>query len=339
MAMVLISGISTVRAGDVSRTGTSGAPELLIPVGASGIALGEAGLIFAQGADAMYWNPAGIAHTSQSVDAMFSHMQYFGDIGVDYGAVAVQAGDFGSLGFSLKSISFGQIPVTTADYPDGTGEQFSPTYIDLAGAYSKNLSDRISVGVSATLVSERIVSTSASGVAFNFGVVYDGLAIPGLDLGIAIKNVGPDMTYGGPDLLYSAVASGSSRGATYYSVNAASFSLPSSMEIGLGYKKKLDDQNSILLAGNFVNNNASADEYGVGGQYGYNDNIFLRASYIYAPQAPIDPSTGDNSFLYDWSVGAGVHYDTGGANLAFDYAYRHQKFLESNNVITLRVGF
>jgi len=62
---------------------------------------------------------------------MFSQMSYFADINVSYGAIAVQAGEFGTLGFALKTLSFGEIPVTTQAFPDGTGELYSPSYLTL----------------------------------------------------------------------------------------------------------------------------------------------------------------------------------------------------------------
>ncbi|MFI5252306.1 MAG: PorV/PorQ family protein [Bacteroidota bacterium] len=331
--------LATAFAGNPTRTGSSGASELLIPVGARGVALGESSLMSAVGVDALYWNPAGLSRAGRSTEAMFSFMSYFADIKVNYGAIGFDAGgDIGWFGISLKSLSFGDIPVTTEDYPDGTGSTYSPTFINFGASYSKLLTDRISVGVTSTLISERIVNTSATGFGFNFGIQYFGIGIPELNLGIAVKNVGPQMTFSGSDLLRIADAQQSQRGNQYYTVQAASFTLPSMMEIGLSYHKKLDEQNSIMFGGNFQNNNSSDDVYGVGGEYSYNDNLFLRASYLTAPQAPNDP-TNTNSFLYDYSLGAGVHYDAGGADLTFDYAFRHLRFMESNNVITLKVGF
>jgi hypothetical protein len=336
MLVILIS--SGLHAGNKLRVGSAGAQELLIPVGARGIALGNSDLIFAEGAEAMYWNPAGTSRFSKDVEALFSHMQYIADINVDYGAVVVKAGDVGTFGVSLKSLSFGDIPVTTADYPDGTGQQYTPTYINASASFAKLLTDRISAGISATLISESIMSTSASGVGFNIGLQYFGLGIPELNLGIAVKNVGPNMKFSGADLLTTADATQSLRSDQNYSTEAASSQLPSLLEIGVGYSRKLDEQNSILIGGNFQNNNASDDVYGFGGEYNYDNLLFLRGSYLWAPQADND-LTGTNSYFYDYTVGAGLHHDVGGVDVAFDYAYRHVRFMSANNIITLRLGF
>src|SRR5258707_263447 len=257
----------TAFAGNHQRIGSAGAQELLIPVGARGISLGGANVIFATGPEALYWNPAGVSRMDHDVEALFSHMSYFADINIEYGALAVKAGDFGTIGVSLKSIGFGDIPVTSEDFPDGTGEIYSPTFINLAASYSKSLTDRISVGVTSTLITEKILSTSASGVAFAIGVQYYGLGIPELNLAVAVKNIGPNMTYDGPNLLRTANATQGQRGDQTYTVKAASFQLPSSMEIGVGYTRKLDEKNSLLVGGNFENNNSSDDVYALCAKY------------------------------------------------------------------------
>lgn len=327
-------------AGNNQRIGGAGAQELLIPVGARGVALGGANLIFAAGPEAIYWNPAGLSRMDHDVEAIFSHMSYFADINVEYGALAVKAGDFGTLGFSLKTIGFGDIPVTTEDFPDGTGEQYSPTFVNLNASFSKLLSDRVSVGVGTTVIAEKIMSTSASGIGFSVGIQYYGLGIPELNLAVAVKNVGPNMTFDGPNLLRSAAAAGGQRGDQNYSVKAASFQLPSSMEIGLGYTRKLDEKNNFLIGGNFQNNNSSHDVYGIGAEYSYDATLFLRGSYLTAPQAADDPADKSKStYAYDYTIGAGIRQDVGGVDITFDYAYRHIKTLSSNNIITLKLGF
>ncbi len=340
VCLVVILGmvVTTAGAANKDRIGTAGAQELLIPVGARGLALGASSMVFAQGVDALYWNPAGLGRIDRSVEAMVSQMSYIADISVTYGAIGVNAGELGALGFSLKSLSFGNIPVTTENFPDGTGEQYSPSFLNLGVTYSKLLTDRISVGLTATLVSEKIMSTSATGVALNVGIQYRNLGIQGLDLGIAIRNFGPNMTYDGTNLLRLATPQEGIRGTTYYKVQAASFELPSSMEIGVGYSRKLDDQNTVLIGAMFRNNNYQDDEYSLGGEYSFNNMFFVRGGYQFSPQTDKDP-TGSSSYIYDYTLGAGVQYEVGGLNLEFDYAYRHVRYFDGNNAVTLRVGF
>ena len=328
----------TALAGNSSRIGTGGAQELLIPGGARGLAFGSSYMAFATGTEAIFWNPAGLSRMDGNVEVLVSHMQYIADIGVDYGAVGVKAGDFGSLGFTLKSITFGDIPITTTQFPDGTGGVYSPTFITAGVTYSKLLTDRISVGFTTSLVTEKITSVSASGVAFDAAIQYKNLGYQGLNLGIAIKNVGPQMKFTGPGLLVSAISSGTNRGTQNYAVDAASFDLPSSLEIGLGYNRQFDDENSAEIGGMFRSNNYQDDEYSFGGEYNFNNLFFVRGGYTWEPQATDDP-TGARAYPWDYTFGAGVHYDFTGLSMTLDYAYRHVKYFTNNNIIALRIGF
>lgn len=340
VCLLFLIGILSVTAlaGNKSRTGTSGASELLIPVGARGVALEGADVMFLTGAEAIYYNPAGLGRIENGVEALISHMQYIADISVEYGAIGVQAGDFGVLGVSVKSLSFGSIPITTNQFPDGTGQVFSPTYLTFGVSYAKALTDRISIGTTFNLVSEKIMSTSASGFAFNVGVQYANLAVQGLDLAVVVKNIGPQMSFDGANLLYQSQSSTGVQGPQYLTVPTASFELPSTIEIGVGYQKKFDDRNSALIGGTFRNNNSSDDEYSVAGEYNFDNTFFVRGGYIFAPQADKDP-LGARGYLYDFALGAGIHYALGGVDLKFDYAYRHLKYFDGNNVLTLRFGF
>jgi hypothetical protein len=329
--------VAVADAANGSRIGTAGAQELLIPVGARGIAIGGSSMVFSSGVDAIYWNPAGLGRMSSSVEGMMSSMTYIADINVVYGAIGVQAGEFGTLGFSVKSLGFGNIPVTTADFPDGTGENYSPTYLTIGATFAKSVTDRISVGVTANMVTERILAMSASGVAFNLGIQYQNLATPGLDLGITVKNIGTNMQFAGSNLLQRAEASTGLRGTQYYNVEAASNEMPSSLEIGLGYTHKLDDKNSARVGGMFRNNNYSEDEYNLGAEYTFDNTFFVRGGYTLPGKAEKD-ALDQREYLYDLTLGLGVHYNTGGIDLSFDYAYRHMKYFDASNVVTLKLG-
>ena len=45
--------------GDESRIGTSGGNQVLVPVGARGIAMSGSDRVFSSGLESVYWNPAG----------------------------------------------------------------------------------------------------------------------------------------------------------------------------------------------------------------------------------------------------------------------------------------
>lgn len=332
LAIVLVAN-QEVYPGRGDKAGTSAAPELLIPVGARDIALGGSSSATAAGVEAIYWNPAGLSRSTMSTEAMFSHMSYIADIAVEYVAVGMNF-EFGSLGLSLKSLSFGTISITTEDNPDGTGETFSPTYVTIGLTYSRLLTDRISVGLTTNLVSERIDRVSASGVAFNAGIQYSNFAnVSGLTIGVAVKNIGPSMKFDGPGLLREADANDVLRPPSFYKIEAASDELPSIIELGIGYQYRFQEQNVFTFSTMFQNNNFSDDEYRVGLEYGYDNTLFLRGGYNLSQETVV------NSHIYGATVGGGVHYTFTGLDVSFDYAFRSVKFLSNNHVFSLKLGF
>ena len=321
-------------AGGGNRTGTGGAAQLLIPVGTTGIALAGSGIATAEGLDAIYWNPAGLAKSNRSTLVGFSHMNYIADIGVENGAVATSIEGIGTIALSLKSLSVGEIAVTTTTDPDGTGKTFKPQFITAGLTYSRRLTDRIGVGVTTNLITESLGDVSASGVGFNIGLIYDNLGdIDGLSFGIAMKNVGPQMKYDGSGLYITATGDGLKRQPGLFKIESASFELPSTFEIGFGYKPYVDKSNSIQVSADFQNNNFSGDEYKFGLEYAYAKTFYLRAGYATSPKSQSD------DYIYGLTCGAGINYAMEGLTLSVGYAYRDVKYFDANHVFELSLGF
>jgi len=330
---ILMVMVSNIFAGGGKRTGTAGASELLIPVGPRGIAMGESNLVSATGVEALFWNPAGVSHMTNNADVLFSHMSYIADIGIEYGAVAANFEGFGAIALSIKSLSIGDIPVTTTINPDGTGEIFSPTMVTAGISYSRMLTDAVSVGLTANLVSERIADVSATGVAFDFGVIYQNLAdVSGLSIGVVLKNLGTEMQYDGSGLYQFGQINGVNRPPTYYKVDAAAFEMPFNFQLAAGYSPVVDEMNSLQFTGIYQNNNFSGDEAKLGAEYGYNSMFFIRAGYQLAIQEADD-------YIYGFTAGAGIDYEIEGFGVKVDYAFRDTEFFDGNHIFALTLGF
>ncbi len=332
LLVLFIAGDAFAGRGD--KAGTSAAPELLIPVGGRYLALGGSALATATGVEAIYWNPAGLARGNVSSEAIFSHMNHIADIGVDYLALGSNFEGFGSIGFSVKSISFGDIPVTTETSPDGTGALFSPTYVTAGLTYSRLLTDRITVGITGNFISERIDRVSASGVAFDVGIQYHGFAsVGGLSFGVAVKNIGPAIQFEGSGLLRSGSTVGATRPETPVQLVAATDELPSIIELGVGYSYVPGDQHNLTFSGLFQNNNLADDEYKFGVEYGYDNTLFLRGGYSLGTETIAD------SYIFGFTAGAGINHSFGALSTSIDYAFRDTEFFEPGHVFSLKLGF
>ena len=324
--------------GNPSKRGTAGAVELLIPVGARGMAMSGAVLSDASGVDALYWNPAGLSKGvgTSGLQAMFSHTGYIADINIEYLALGLGLGEIGSIGFSLKSFSFGNILQTSEDFPDGTGATFSPNYLTLGLTYSKELTDRISIGFSGKLVNETIVRTSASGFAFDAGVIYNVGAnsmLKGLKFGVTLKNIGPNMQYDGGDLERMVIPPDSDPQAQAIplKVISQSFEMPSTFDMGISYEL-IGGPNRIVFAAGFQNSNFGDDIYRLGAEYSFSDMIFLRVG-----SAPPDGSL-DNQ-LQRMTFGGGIHIPFGNSQIAVDYAYTQVQIFDPYHTISFHFGY
>jgi hypothetical protein len=337
MALALLSATATAGGGD--RTGTSGSAQLLIPVGARGIALGSSYSAGISGLNAIYYNPAGLSASKHAAEATFSHTQSFGDMGVEYAAVGAQFQGFGHLAFSVKSISFGDIDLTDERNPDGTGATWSPTFVALGLTYSRALTDRIRAGVTGYFVSEDLYRVSASAAVFDIGVQYQGLAgMRGLSLGVTLRHLGGNMTYTGPGLTRLADESDAKRDPQLLRLEAAGFSMPTSLELSAAYAQTFADLHALTVAGSFENNNFLSDQYRIGVEYGFRNFFFLRGSYNLAGPGYND-AFGESAYQYGAAFGAGVNFETKDLAIGVDYAYRDMAIFDGNHVITINLGF
>ena len=334
LLILTVFASSSIFAGGGNRNGTAGATQLLIPVGARGVAMSGASLVGAKGLEALYWNPANLVRSETNTSVLFSQMNYIADIGVTYGAVSANIEGFGALAFSIKSLDIGDIPITTNTNPDGTGQNFTPSFVTVGVTYSRMLSDRISFGVSGNFISERLDLVSTSGIAFNVGIAYQNLAnVNGLSFAVVIKNLGPQMKYDGSGLNINAVAPDLTRPQQLYKIDAAPFELPSTLELGFGYEYALNEVNSVQLNGVFQNSNFYGDEYKLGAEYSYDNLFFVRGGYMLLPELDKEAN------IYGLTAGVGLNYNLGGVGFKFDYAFRQTDIFDDNHVFTVQLGF
>ncbi len=340
LALAALSGSLLAQTPDVQnkRIGTAAAPELLIPVGARDLAMGGSSIGTTSGIDALHYNPAGLGRLTGAAEGTVSHMSYIADINVNYGAVGINFGGFGTLGLSIKALDFGDIPMTTTDDPEGVaGRTFNPSFITLGFSYARAFTDAITAGGTIKLISENLHRVSGKGVAMDFGVQYHGVAgFKGVNLGVALKNVGPQVSFDGPGLLRLGDAADGRRPTQYYSSEAASWELPTSVEIGFAYENKFAESVSYSLNTTYANNNLALDGYRFGGELGYAmENLKLagRAGYELSDKGATDEQ------IFGPTLGFGLTYITEGLDITVDYAYRSVDLFNSNNVFSLKLGF
>ena len=332
LVLTSVTMFAVLIGGDESRIGTSGGNQVLVPVGARGIALAGSERVYSSGLESVYWNPAGLAR-SQSPTVLASSMDLFNDMGVNYFGASGNFDKLGMLGVTVKSIDMGDIPGTTVEDMDGLGGgTFKPTLTTMGVTYANSFSDRSFFGVTGKIVYESIPRATASALALDIGVQYTGLAgVDGLGLALVLNNIGTDMHYEGSGLTGQGTPED---GISDFLNREASYDkLPSTYNMSLSYSVA-----GAILGMTYTSHNFSYDELNLGGEYTLNDMFHLRAG-LTSPMLEED-SMNDGETLYSMNFGAGLKYSLYGVNLVVDYTMRNQSdTFNTSNVFSLGLVF
>lgn len=323
--------INYTYAGDPSKVGTTSGLQLLIPVGANSIALGGGVLATVDGAEAIYWNPAGMSYGKRS-EFMFNTQSYLADIKQNYFAATYHGEGIGTFGFHLQSLDFGDIEETTEDMPEGTGRTYSPVFFVAGFSFSKFLTDRIIMGITGKIISEKIMQTGGTALAIDMGIQYS--FNENMRLGVVMKNVGTKLQYEGRNLENQYMMPGSDLGSDngFFNSLAQSSNLPSLFGFSFAYKYRLSETSSIMGTAAFSNFNDYYDQVNAGIEYSYNDFFFLRGGY------KLEADNIDNQ-LYGMSLGAGMKYTVGNFKLVLDYAYQQlTDYFDAQNIFSIKIG-
>jgi hypothetical protein len=196
-------------AGNPQRAGQAGASELLINPWARTSGWGGANIAGVRGLEGIFSNVAGLAFTEKT-ELIFSQTQWL-KIGDDAVAdissfgFSQKVGESGVLGFSVMSISFGDIEITTVDLPEGGIGFYSPKFMNIGLSYAKIFSNSIYGGFTVKMISEQISNVGANGVALDAGIQYVTGTKDNLKFGISLKNVGPRMSFTGDGLSFRGI--------------------------------------------------------------------------------------------------------------------------------------
>lgn len=331
--LLAIAVASGLQARQVTKAGTTAVPLLKVDVGAHAVGMGSAYVSVVEDATAMFWNPAGLARV-QGNEAVFSHAQWFADIGMSYAAVAVNLGPLGNVGVSGQFETMDEMERTTLLEPDGTGEMFGAGSFAFTLSYARNLTDRFSIGMSGKFIHERIYHSTAKGAALDIGALFD-TQFHGMKIGMSITNYGTKMRMGGRDMETQkdpdpTVTGNNENIPAYFRTDA--FDLPLLFRVGVSVDVlKGAGKSNLILAADALHPNDDVESVNVGGEYVFDRKVSLRAGYksLFA---------GDSE--EGLSLGAGLRLPIGGRlNLALDYAYREFGRLNDIQKFTVRFGF
>ncbi|ARA94925.1 hypothetical protein AWN76_018365 [Rhodothermaceae bacterium RA] len=279
-------------------------------------AMGEAHVARARGAEALFWNPAGLALT-EGFEVTGTHIPYLVDTRISSAGLAFPLGGFGRLGMQVAYVDYGEFVETRTDLlgfnPDGTfnagltGNTFSPQAWAFGLSYGRALNDQFRIGLSGKYVYESLYdgtitftdpgsgaayNTGAGVLLFDFGLQYD-TGFRSLQLGAAVQNFGPEVAF---------VEEGFAAPLTFRLGVAANLFGPG------GLIQPYTGQR-LTVAYDLHQPNDYDQQMHLGMEYAFAEVLLLRAG---------------RKLNYDtenWTLGGGILLDLGFSDLAFDYSY------------------
>ena len=232
LAAILTPGIT--KAASVSQAGVL---FLKISPGARPSGMGEAFVALADDATATWWNPAGLAFQNASeltlMHANWLPQFHLSDLYFDFVGYVNTVEDWGTFGGNIIFMNYGDIPRTDEIGNDlGT---FSAFELATTAAYGSQVNENLGLGISIKFVYSHLSPLGAgqekgSGIASVFaldiGTLYKVPAIPKLQLGANLSNMGPKIAY---------------------IDRAQADPLPTNLKMGLAYKLLDQEYNRLTL--------------------------------------------------------------------------------------------
>ncbi|MCS7082041.1 MAG: PorV/PorQ family protein [Bacteroidetes bacterium] len=318
----------------VSKVGTTAAAFLEIGVGARAQGLGGAFVALANSAEALYWNPAGLAQLSAH-EAFLTHSRWLAELTFDYLGVALRLDPWGTLGVSVTRLGMPEMLVRTEDRPEGTGEWFGASDLAVGLSYGRPITDRFSIGFTVKYIEQRIWHTSAVGFAADLGTQFRTDFFGGLVIGASITNFGTDMRLSGRDLRVFVDPDPRQLGNNSRipaNLETEAWSLPVHFQVGVATTALRTPFHRLSLAADAVYPSSNYQSLNGGLEYSFRDRLWLRLGYQNALLRD-----GEGGFSWGLGLLQPLPYPRGRARI--DYAYRAFGRLGAVHVLSLGVSF
>lgn len=278
--LIGLASVSNLSAGNPDRVGSAGADQLLINPWVKSSGWGGANSASVMGLESLYGNVAGLAFVDKT-ELIFARTSWIADIPINSFGFAQRMSESSVLALAITSISIADIDRTTELLPDGGLGTYNISATNLNLGYSKTFSNSIYGGFAIKAIVEGTTDVTASGIALDAGIQYVTGSKKHVKFGIALKNVGPTMVYGGDGLSFRGNAPDGDDYSMTINQRSDNFELPSLLNIGLSYDfaTVLPENHRLSSAATFTSNSFKNDQYRLGLEYSFRELITLRGGY------------------------------------------------------------
>ncbi len=315
LLLILQVMILPLRGEQKDKTGTTGFVFLKIPASARQIAMGETGIALPNaGSDALFVNPALASLISQKNAVSFSYGDWYLDTRHQTFSYTRNLNLLGSVGVHVLNYQFGEMAKTrvlSSYEAERVEEGGNNKYMDLgtftAGAYSagisysRQLTDKFSLGTTIKYVRETIDAWSADNVMADIGFVFF-TGYKSMRVGAFLQNFGLETEY----------------------VNE-SFKMPQTMTLGISGdiigSYESPTYLSFTLEAKHPNDESEKIHAGLEGQW--KNSLSLRCGYKLGSE------------YENLTLGMGIRFVYQAKNFQLDMAYMNHEYLQSTMRYTL----
>lgn len=301
IAIILVCFLPRISLSQYERPGSSSAEFLNIGVNARAEGMAGAYISVVEGAEAVHYNAAALARI-KSTNLSFSYTDWFADINHEFLSIALPIGAHNTLAFSITALQTDEMKVRTPLQPDGTGETFYAGSYRIGISLARELTDHVSMGVTANYIKLYLYQDFIeNGFAGDIAVLYD-TGVRNFRFGLQLSNFGSQIKF----------------------VNEA-YPMPTSFSFGLSANAFQQEEQALLISVSANKPNDGSPRASIGGEYNYQDIVFLRAGYNF------------NDVVKSFALGTGLNVSLGSHGLSVDYSYNDFSFL--GGVQRMSIGF
>ncbi len=296
-----------------SKVGTTAANFLTIPEGSRASGMGGAFVAVSNDVTAAFWNPGGLSRLTNN-EFSVSHAGWLVGTSLNWLGFVYKLDDDNAVAVSVNQLYYGSDDITTEMQPMGTGEQWDAQDISVGLTYSRNLTDRFSIGGTFKFIQQKIWMESASGFALDLGLLFR-TQYQGLQIGMNISNFGTELKLDGENLLIPADVDPAHTGnnkTIAASLNTDSWPLPLMFTVGVGLNPVETDDWKWTLATDAIYPNNQTAYLNLGTELVWNKIFSLRVGYN---------SLFKEDSEQNLTAGVGVQYNVGPFTARADYSY------------------
>jgi hypothetical protein len=315
-----------------AKIGTTAGQFLGIAIGARALGMGGTSVASAFDVSSIYYNPGAFSQVHQT-QVLVSTTDWLVGSKLRWLGTMIDVDGTNAFGLSITQLAYGDEPVTTEDNPEGTGERWSAQDLAVTLSYSRNLTDRFSMGGSAKYINQSIWNESASTFAFDIGLLFV-TGFHDMRLGMSIANFGGDMKMEGRDLRKVIDIDPSNAGSN--KLNLANmvtdpWPIPLIFRVGLAMDVIKDQTTTVTLECDALRPSDNVEVVNFGAEVTFLNLVSLRGGYKSLFQTDSEEGL---------TLGGGLKYkELGSMGLELNYAYQQFGKFGNINTISLAVYF